>query len=64
MRSLKIPKGNQRMTDKRKTKRIRTKGQTMIYKTLHRKLKTKQHDPHYKLGENPGVPEGSSPFYK
>ena len=23
----------------------KTKGQTMIYKTLHRKLKTEQHDP-------------------
>ena len=25
--------------------RIRTKEQTMIYKTLHRKLKIEQHDP-------------------
>jgi len=28
------------------TKRKRTKGQTMIYKTLHRKLKIEQHEPH------------------
>jgi len=37
------------MTDNIMAKRKSTKGQTMIYKTLHRKLKTKvktkQHDP-------------------
>ena len=27
-------------------KRKRTKGKTMIYITLHRKLKNEQHDPH------------------
>jgi hypothetical protein len=27
------------------TKRKETKGQTMIYKTLHRKLKIDQHEP-------------------
>jgi len=27
-------------------KRKRTKGQTTIYKTLHRKLKIEQHEPH------------------
>jgi len=27
-------------------KRKRTKGQTMIYKILHRKLKIAQHEPH------------------
>jgi len=27
-------------------KRDRTQGQTMIYKTLHRKLKIEQHEPH------------------
>jgi len=32
------------------TKRKRTKGQTMIYKTLHRKLKTEQ----YELSKNRG----------
>jgi len=26
--------------------RKKIKGQTMIYKTLHRKLKTKEHEPH------------------
>jgi hypothetical protein len=30
--------------------RKRTKGQTMIYKTLHRKLKMEQREPHYKPG--------------
>jgi len=44
---LKIPKEqsetvNQR-TDNTMVKRKRTKGQTTIYKTLHRKLKTKLH---------------------
>ena len=70
MRSLKLPNGNQsevvnrRMTDKLKAKRIRTKGQTIIYKAQLRKAKTKQHEPHYKPEENSGVPEDSSPFYK
>jgi len=27
-------------------KKIRTKEQTTIYKTLHRKLKIEQHEPH------------------
>jgi len=40
---LKIPKGqsesaNRRRTDNTMAKRRRTKGQTSIYKTLHRKL--------------------------
>jgi hypothetical protein len=30
------------------TKRKRTKQQTTIYKTLHRKLKIEQHEPHLK----------------
>jgi hypothetical protein len=30
----------------------RTKGQTTIYKTLHRKLKIEQHGPHLNLGLN------------
>jgi len=25
----------------------KTKGEIMIYKTLHRKLKVEQHEPHY-----------------
>ena len=34
----------------------RTKGQTMIYKTLHRKQKIEQHEPHENLGRI-NVPE-------
>jgi hypothetical protein len=33
------------------TNRKRTKGQTTIYKTLHRKLKMEEHEPH----QNPDV---------
>ena len=29
----------------------------MIYKTLHRKLKTEKHEPHKKPDVNSGVPE-------
>ena len=38
-------------------KRKRTKGQTMIYKALHRKLyiKIDQHEPHLKPGVNSGA---------
>ena len=36
-------------------KRKRTKGQTMIYKTLHRKLQIEQHESHKNV-----VPEGLS----
>jgi hypothetical protein len=32
----------------------RTKGQTMIYKTLHRKLKSEQHKPPKIIGVNSG----------
>jgi hypothetical protein len=35
-----------RRTDDTMAKRKRTKGQTTIYKTLHRNLKIKQHEPH------------------
>jgi hypothetical protein len=35
---------------KSKKERIRTKEQTMISKTLHRKLKIEQHNPHLKSG--------------
>jgi hypothetical protein len=38
-------------------KRKRKKEQTAIYKTLHRKLKIEQHEPHYKLGMNSCAPE-------
>jgi hypothetical protein len=33
----------------------RTKGQTIIYKTLHRKLKVEQSEPHYKPRMNSGA---------
>jgi hypothetical protein len=36
-------------------KQERTKGQTTIYKTLHRNLKIKQHEPH-KLEAQPTEP--------
>jgi hypothetical protein len=50
MFELKIPKGyseaiNRRRTDNTMIKRKRTKGQTTIYKTLHRKLTTEKHEP-------------------
>jgi hypothetical protein len=35
-----------RRTDNTMANRKSTKGQTMIYKTLHRKLKVEQHEPH------------------
>jgi hypothetical protein len=38
-------------------KRKRKKGRTMIYKTLHRKLKIEQHEPYKKPGVNSGAPE-------
>jgi hypothetical protein len=37
-------------------KRKRTKGQTTIYKTLHRKLKIEQHEP-TKTGVELGTPD-------
>ena len=40
-----------------KDKRIRTKVQTTIYKTLHRKLKIEQREPHKKPSVNSGAPE-------
>ena len=42
------------------TKRKRTKGQTTIYKTLHKKLKIDQHEPHQKPGMNSSAPEGQA----
>ena len=63
-KSLKIPKAQSetvnRRTDNMMTKRKRTKGQTMIYKALHRKLyiKINQHEPHLKPDVNSGAPEG------
>ena len=63
-KSLKIPKAQSetvnRRTDNMMTKRKRTKGQTMIYKALHRKLYIKiyQHKPHLKPDVNSCAPEG------
>ena len=39
------------------TERIRTKAQTMIYKTLHRKRNIEQHEPNLKPEMNSGTPE-------
>ena len=55
-KGLKIPKGlsetvNCRKTDNKKSKRKRTKGQTIIYKTPHRILAIEQHELHLKQGE-------------
>jgi hypothetical protein len=36
---------NGRRTDKEMAKRKKTKGLTIIYKTLHRKLNIEQHEP-------------------
>jgi hypothetical protein len=41
---------NRKRTDNIMTNRKRTKRQTMIYKTLHRKLKIEQHEHHTKTG--------------
>ena len=38
------------MTDNTMAEAKRTKGQTTIYKTLHRKLKIDQHEPNSKPG--------------
>ena len=40
------------------TKAKRTKEQTMIYKTPHRKLKIEGHEPHQKPEVNSGASEG------
>jgi hypothetical protein len=50
----KIPNGkseavHQGRADNTMTQRKKTKGQTMIYKTLHKKLKTEKHE----LNQNP-----------
>jgi len=54
-KSLKVPKGesetvNQRRTNNTMAKIKGTIGQTMIYKTLHRKLKIERHQPHKTTG--------------
>jgi hypothetical protein len=52
-RSLKSKK-KRKYNDQRKMR----KGQTMIYKTLHRKLEIEQHEPYLKATVNPGASEG------
>ena len=47
-----------KLIDENWQKKKRMKWQTMIYKTLHGKLKIEQHEPHYKAGVNWGVLEG------
>ena len=47
-----------RRIDNAMGKRKRTKGQTMIYKTLHRKLKIEQREPYYNPEVNADDPEG------
>ena len=42
------------------TKRKRTKGQTIIYKTLHRKQKIEQRKPHQKPGVHWDAPGGKA----
>jgi hypothetical protein len=37
----------------------KTKGQTMIYKTIHRKLKVEQHESRNKQGDS-GAPDGQA----
>ena len=39
-------------------KEKRSKGETTIYKALHRTLKIKQHEPHLNPGVKSGAPEG------
>ena len=43
----------------KKANRKNTAGQTMIYKTVHRKVKAEQHKPHL----NPGVKSGALKGY-
>jgi hypothetical protein len=47
-----------RRTDNTIAKRKSTKWQTTIYKTLHRKLKIKQREPHLRQRVNTGALEG------
>jgi len=60
---LKIPKGqseavNQRRTDNTMTKGKSKQANTTKNKTLHRKLKIEQHEPHTKQEVFPGAPGG------
>jgi hypothetical protein len=46
----------QTRTDNTMAKRKMTKGQTMVYKTLHKKLMIEQHDIHKRQRVNSGAP--------
>jgi hypothetical protein len=54
--SLKILKGVIKRR-KQKRERQRNRQRTMIYKILHRQLRTKQREPHKTTGNNLGAPE-------
>ena len=60
-RKLQILKGWSEPVNRKRTvyaiwpKRQRRKGQTIIFKTLHRKLKMERHEHHYKPGVNSGA---------
>jgi hypothetical protein len=63
-KSLRIPKGSSEAVNQRSDntmakskKNKRTNNETVIYKTLDRKLKIKQHEPHKKQKVNSGAPE-------
>jgi ribonuclease HIII len=45
---LKLPKGSSEAVNQRTAQWPKEKGQAMIYKTLHCKLKMGQHEPHEK----------------
>ena len=57
-KSIEFTNGVIRSCKSKKDTILWAKGQTMIYKTLHRKLKIEQHEPHNKSVVNPGAVEG------
>ena len=63
-KGLKMPNGEleavNKRTDNTMDKRNRTKGQTMIYSTLHRQLKIDKQEPHTNTGINSGRISSSS----
>ena len=71
-KSCMIPNGNSEAVNRSRkdntmVKRKRSKGQTMIYKTLHRVLKIEQYEPHYKPWVpwvNSSVSNFYEPYYK
>jgi hypothetical protein len=58
MRKVEDTKGVIRIRRSKKDKSKKTKGQTIIYKTLHRKLKIDQHEPQEKLWMDSGAVDG------